>query len=82
LLADVELTEEEKNLFTKQFNEILEYFKKIDKANIEDVPPTYHVFDLKNVFRKDETKGSLSQEEVLGNTTNKEKGFFKAPKIV
>lgn len=81
-LAHVELSEEEKALFTEQFNEILDYFRKIDEANTENIPPTYHVLDLVNVHREDEAEGSMSREDVLKNAPRKEKGFFKAPRIV
>ena len=81
-LAHIELSEKEKALFTEQFNEILDYFKKIDLVNTEGVEPTYHVLDLKNVHRKDETKPSLSTEEALKNAPKKEKKFLKAPRIV
>jgi len=81
-LAHIELTEEEKTIFVEQFNEILDYFEKIYKADTEEVPPTYHVLDLVNVCRDDEEKESLNREEALENAPEKEKGFFKAPKIV
>lgn len=81
-LAHIELTEDEKRLFTKQLNEILEYFRKIDEADTEGVPPTYHVLDLVNVYRDDEIGESLSQKEALSNAPKKERGFFKAPKII
>ncbi len=81
-LAHVELTEEEKALFTDQFNRILDYFKTIDEAETEGVPPTYHVLDLVNVFRKDEPEESLSKEESLKNAPQKQEGFFKSPRIV
>lgn len=81
-LARVELSEEEKRLFTKQFNEILEYFRKVDELDTEKVPPTYHVLDLVNVFRKDEVKPSLPKEEATRNAPKKEKMYFKAPKII
>jgi aspartyl-tRNA(Asn)/glutamyl-tRNA(Gln) amidotransferase subunit C len=81
-LAHIELSEKEKVLFTEQFNEILDYFKQIDLVETEGVEPTYHVLDLKNVHRKDETKPSLSTEEALKNVPKKEKNFLKAPRIV
>jgi aspartyl-tRNA(Asn)/glutamyl-tRNA(Gln) amidotransferase subunit C len=81
-LAHIELCEEEKELFTEQFNEILEYFKKIEEIDTETVEPTYHVLDLKNVTRKDEILPSLSTEEALKMAPRKEKKFFKAPRIV
>ncbi len=80
-LAHVELSDDEKRLFTEQFNEILDYFEKIDEADIEDVPPTYHVLDLVNVYRKDEARESISKTDALRNAPKKEKGFFKAPRM-
>jgi len=81
-LAHIELTEQEKALFTEQFNDILEYFKKIDGIDTNGIEPTYHVLDLSNVSRTDETKHSLSTEEALRNAPKKEKKFLKAPRIV
>jgi aspartyl-tRNA(Asn)/glutamyl-tRNA(Gln) amidotransferase subunit C len=81
-LAHIELSDKEKALFTEQFNEILDYFKKIDAVDTEGVEPTYHVLDLKNVSRTDETTPSLPIEEALRNAPKKEKKFIKAPRIV
>ena len=81
-LADIALSDQEKTLFTEQFNEILDYFKKIDEVDTEGVEPTYHVLDLKNVSRTDETTPSLPIEEALRNAPKKEKKFIKAPRIV
>lgn len=80
-LAHIELSEQEKALFTEQFNDILEFFKKIDTVDTKGVEPTYHVLDLKNVYRKDETIPSLPAEEALKNAPKKEKKFIKAPRI-
>ena len=81
-LAHIELSDQEKILFTEQFNEILDYFKKIDEVDTEGVEPTYHVLDLKNVSRTDETTPSLPIEEALKNAPKKEKKFIKAPRII
>lgn len=81
-LAHIELSEEEKVLFTEQFNEILDYFKKIDEIDTEGVEPTYNVLDLKNVSRPDKKKPSLTNEEALSNAPKKDKKFIKAPRIV
>ena len=81
-LAHIELSDQEKSLFTEQFNEILDYFKKIDEVDTEGVEPTYHVLDLRNVSRTDETTPSLPIEEALRNAPKKEKKFIKAPRIV
>ncbi len=81
-LAHIELTEEEKSLFTEQFNRILEFFRQIDEANTENVPPTYHVVNLVNVYRKDEAGEPLPKESVLKNAPRKEDNLFKSPRIV
>lgn len=81
-LAHIELTEEEKELFTEQFNRILDFFRKIDEVDTNDVPPTYHVLELVNVYRKDEVEKSLPKEEVLKNAPRRKDDFFKSPRIV
>jgi aspartyl-tRNA(Asn)/glutamyl-tRNA(Gln) amidotransferase subunit C len=81
-LAHIELSRKEKKLFTEQFNDILDYFEKIDEVDTENVQPTYHVLDLMNVYREDEAIPSLPKEEALKNAPKKEKEFLKAPRIV
>lgn len=81
-LAHIELSDNEKSLFTDQFNEILDYFKKIDEIDTDGVEPTYHVLNVMNVTREDEIVPSLSTEEALKNAPKKKKKFFKAPRIV
>jgi aspartyl-tRNA(Asn)/glutamyl-tRNA(Gln) amidotransferase subunit C len=80
-LARIELSKEEKRLFLKQFNDILAYFQKISEVDTEGIEPTYHVIDLKNIFRSDEVKPSLPVEEALQNAPKREGKFIKAPRI-
>jgi len=81
-LAKIELSEEEKRVFTEQINMILEYFKVIDEVQTGDVKPTFNVQDLANIFREDSAKPSLHRDESLKNAPRKEKGYVKAPKII
>jgi len=81
-LAHIELTKEEETLFTEQFNRILDYFSKIDEVDTEEVPPTYHVLDLVNVYREDEVQESPMEEDPLKNAPKKEDRYFKSPRIV
>ena len=81
-LAHIDLSSKEKTRFTQQFNEILEYFKRIDRVNTDEVQPTYHVLEVMNVYREDEVTPSLPKEEALKNAPKKEKEFLKAPRIV
>lgn len=81
-LAQIELTDEEKKLFTSQFNTIIDYFQIIDEANTKDVKPTLQILNLTNVMREDIVEESISTDSILANAPRKEKGYFKAPKII
>jgi aspartyl-tRNA(Asn)/glutamyl-tRNA(Gln) amidotransferase subunit C len=81
-LARIELTDEEKKLFTDQFNTIIDYFHVIDEADTKDVKPTLQILNLTNVLREDVVEESMSTDFTLANAPRKEKGYFKAPKII
>ncbi|MTI85959.1 MAG: Asp-tRNA(Asn)/Glu-tRNA(Gln) amidotransferase subunit GatC [Firmicutes bacterium] len=82
LLARLELSEEEKELYTKQLSDILEHAQTLNKLDTENVLPTAHVLPLKNVFREDEVGDHLDTEKALSNAPDKEENFFRVPKIV
>ncbi|MBU3957016.1 Asp-tRNA(Asn)/Glu-tRNA(Gln) amidotransferase subunit GatC [Patescibacteria group bacterium] len=80
-LANLKLTSAEINKFQKQLSEVLEYVEQLNKLDTKKVEPTSQVTGLENVFREDEPKPSLSQEEVLSGAKNTEKGMFKVKAI-
>lgn len=81
-LARLYLSEEEKAEMTNTLSSILDYMDKLNELDTTDVPPTAHIIPLKNVFREDVVKESLPREEVLKNAPEKERGFFKVPRII
>lgn len=81
-LARLELTDQEKDLFTHQLNSILEYMEKLNELDTENIPPTSHVLPLKNVMREDEVKASQLEEEILAKAPAREGNFFSVPKII
>ncbi|MFA5088350.1 MAG: Asp-tRNA(Asn)/Glu-tRNA(Gln) amidotransferase subunit GatC [Candidatus Omnitrophota bacterium] len=81
-LSRMHLSEEEIALLTKNLEDILLYVALLKKADISRVQPTSHVFPLKNVFREDEPKPSLSQKDALQISTAKRDGFFEVPKVI
>lgn len=82
MLARLYLTEDEKEMFTKQLSQILAHAGKISQLDTSEIPPTSHVLPIKNVFREDVSRPSVSQEEALSNAPKKEKEAFVVPKIV
>ncbi len=82
-LALLDLTDEEKEKFSKQLGDIISYFKKLNDLDTTNVKPTTHPIEgLKNVFREDIPWKSLSNEEALKNARHKKDGYFKAPRIL
>jgi len=81
-LARLELSEEEKDKFTRQLGQVLEHAQKIKSLDTREVKPTSHVVPLRNVMRDDLVKPCLPQEEALGNAPHSEEGYFRVPRIL
>ena len=80
-LSKIDVSEEEVEIFKRDFEKIIEFFNQLDEIDA-DVEPTYHVLPLRNVFREDVPGKSLDREKVLMNAKHKEDGFFKGPRVV
>ena len=81
-LSRIELSPEEEQKFTHQLGEILTYVEKLNECDIEGVQPISQASLAVNVFREDELKESLPQDEALANAPEKAMGFFKVPRII
>ena len=76
-LANLKLTEEEVEKFTRQLGDILDYFEKLDELDTENVVPTAYTIPMKNVLRDDEVKESMDKNKVLKNAPDQKKGQFR-----
>jgi aspartyl-tRNA(Asn)/glutamyl-tRNA(Gln) amidotransferase subunit C len=81
-LARLELSEQEKDMFTDQLSNILTYVEKLNELDATGVEPTSHVLDISNVARDDAAETSLTQERALANAPEKAAGHYKVPKII
>lgn len=81
-LARLELSEGEKETFGNQLEQILAYMEQLNQLDTTGVEPTSHAIPIYNVFREDEVKPSIAQEEVLGISPDEEDGHFKVPRII
>jgi aspartyl-tRNA(Asn)/glutamyl-tRNA(Gln) amidotransferase subunit C len=82
LLARLELSEEEMDLFSRQLGSIIEYIKKLNELDTSGVEPTAHVLPLHNVFREDVVQPSLPREMALQNAPERNEQFYRVPKII
>ncbi len=81
-LARLSLTEEEEQKLGAQLDSILGYIEKLKEVDVSNVEPTAHAFPIVNVWRADEIKPGLTNEEALQNAPSKANGLFVVPKIV
>ena len=81
-LARLELSPEEKERFTYQLNDILQYVEKLQQLETDGIEPTAHAIPLQNVFRKDKIRPSFSREDILANAPDREGDFFRVPQIM
>jgi len=81
-LARISLAGDEEKLFASQLNDILAYIEKLNKLDTAGVEPMSHAVILVNMFRDDKVKDSLPKDEALRNAPEKEKDFFKVPKVI
>ena len=80
-LARLELTDEEKELYTKQLGDVLKYVEQMNEVDTSDVKPMTQVVDFCNVMREDVPNLEISKEALMSNAPDEENGFFKVPKI-
>lgn len=81
-LARLTLSDAEKHEFALQLSAILTYMDKLNELDTRDVEATSHVIPVRNVLRPDEARPSLSLETSLGNAPERERGFYKVPRII
>lgn len=83
-LAHLELTDEEKILFTRQLAGILEHAEQVQEIDTSGVPPTSHVLAGYPVDRVDEVAPGLPRDAALANApdTDSDAGLFKVPKVI
>lgn len=75
-LANLTLTPQQFQNYSKQLSAILDYFEQLKQVETEGVEPTYNVTGNTNITREDKVYSSLTQEESLQNTTSKKDSFF------
>jgi len=81
-LARIHLSSEESNTLTSELSKILAYFESLNKIDTEKIEPTSHAIPMKNVFRSDVVKPSLSQEEVLTMAPKRQGPFIPVLRVI
>lgn len=81
-LARIYVPENELEGFTQNLEKIITYVDQLNELDVKDVEPTSHVLHLKNIYRLDQVKPSLSQQEALKFAVESHQGSFKVPRVI
>ena len=81
-LCRLEFNEEEAKVLTEELSKILDYFKKLQTVNTENVEPTFHALKIKTPFREDKVKEFPYIEDILKNAPQLYERMIIVPKVV
>ncbi|MFP7494425.1 Asp-tRNA(Asn)/Glu-tRNA(Gln) amidotransferase subunit GatC [Terribacillus saccharophilus] len=81
-LARLAITDEEAEKMTKELDAIIGYAELLNELDTDNVEPTTHVLDLKNVMREDEPRKWIDREDALKNAPDQKNGQFRVPSIL
>ncbi|MGH3655810.1 MAG: Asp-tRNA(Asn)/Glu-tRNA(Gln) amidotransferase subunit GatC, partial [Micromonosporaceae bacterium] len=81
-LARLAVTESELDTFSGQLDVILQSVARVGEVAADDIPPTSHSVPLTNVFRDDEPRPGLTQQEALAGAPDTAEGRFRVPRIL
>jgi aspartyl-tRNA(Asn)/glutamyl-tRNA(Gln) amidotransferase subunit C len=83
LLSRLVLDDGEVASYARELESILSYISKLNEVDTSSTPPTSHpLSSLKNVFRKDEPRGSLAVKDALVNAPSQERDMFRVPQVI
>ena len=82
LLARLKFDEAELEKITKHMVQIVQYVDKLSELDTEDVEPMAHALDIQNALAEDESRPSLSRNEVLKNAPKHDEEYFLVPAVL
>ncbi|NCI48018.1 Asp-tRNA(Asn)/Glu-tRNA(Gln) amidotransferase subunit GatC [Sediminibacterium soli] len=81
-LARLKFDEVEKEAIRGDLEKMVAFVEKLGEVDTAGVAPLLHISDAVNVLREDVVAGSVSREEALLNSPEKDGQFFKVPKVI
>ncbi len=89
-LARIELTEKEKEKFSKELSLVLDYIDKLNQIDTGNIKPIQQITGLETIMRKDELNPKIQNTnypptgeagKILDGAPEKKDNYFKVPKI-
>ncbi len=82
ILAQLELSDQEKEQAKKDLGTMLDYIDKLNELDVTGVSPMSHVFPVWNVFREDQVTNGDDHDNMLANAPEEKNGQYVVPKTV
>ncbi len=81
-LIRIELSDEERDLFSKQLGDILDYIGLLNEVDTDGFEPLYHPLPIHSRMRKDVEGISLGKNQVFASSKHNKDGYFTVPKVI
>ena len=81
LLARLDLSQEETEMFVSQFKDILEYVSILNEVDTEDIPPAYLSSPNKSIIREDEIEPSVPTADFIANAPEAKDDYVVIPRV-
>lgn len=82
VLARLEFSESEIDLFTEQLGNIVAFVEQLSEVPTEGIEPMSHPLDVHSVLRADELRPGLSRQAALSNSPNHDDTCFLVPPVM
>lgn len=85
MLCRIKCTEEEKNRFQTDMEQILKYFEQLQEIDTDGVKPLNNILEnivSQNVFREDDVEPTFSRQTFLDNSPSHTGGMIRVPPII
>ena len=81
-IARLALTDQEKEIFSRQLGDVLRYIEKLGEVDVSQVEPTAHAFPVSNVWADDVPQPGLPVDMALQNAPVQRDNMVVVPVVV
>lgn len=81
MLARLDLSQEETEMFVSQFKDILDYVSILNEVDTENVPPAYLSSANRSITREDAIEPSVPTDDFLSNAPEAKDEYVVIPRV-
>ena len=81
-LARIGLSKKEKQNLEKEFSDILNFVKKLEKVDTSKVKPTSHIIGIENITREDKVQVKGKRDKLLKLAPKRKGKYFKVKAVL